>query len=158
MDQIKWPSQYLAYFSFILRHRKKKTFYKRIPCQIRYKTQIFLFSWIVSIILWHVMQSTSPRSSTLKVNIFSNFFNPNFNISIIVTLNIAVFKKIKIYHQVQHDKLYKLQTKVYFNCVLFFKKRKTLCDQSLAVMENRLHTIWDLFEYKKYRKKINCSL
>ncbi len=30
----------------------------------------------------------------------------------------------------QHEKLYNLQTKVYFNCIHFlFKKSKTLCDQ-----------------------------
>ncbi len=70
------------------------------------------------------------RSTTFKNNIFSNLLTTYyFNSSIIVALN-------KIYHRVQFAKLYNLQTKVYFNFVLFvFKKRQNSVELILTIVK-----------------------
>ncbi len=57
---------------------------------------------------------------------FCNYFNS----SIIVALN-------KINHKMQFDKLYNLQTEVYFNCILFvLKTSKTLRGQFLLLWKD----------------------
>ncbi len=43
----------------------------------------------------------------------------------------------------QREKLYNLQTKVYFNCILFvFKKKAKLCVTSFRHCEKRPQEIW----------------
>jgi len=45
-----------------------------------------------------------------------------------------VLLKNEIYDKMQREKPYNLQSKAYFNCILFvFKKSKTLCDQFLPL-------------------------
>jgi len=66
-----------------------------------------------------MMQSMGSRSTTFKNNIFSNLLTTYyFNSSIIFALN-------KIYHRMQFEKLYNLQTKVYFNFILFVRQNST---------------------------------
>ncbi len=77
-----------------------------------------------------MIQSMGSRSTTFKNNIFSNLLTTYyFNSSIIVALN-------KIYHKMQFKKLYNLQTKVYFNCILFvFKKRQNSVRLILTIVK-----------------------
>src|ERR1700722_16012200 len=75
-----------------------------------------------------------PKSTTFKDNIFSNFLTTHyFDSSIVVALNVTLVKN-KIYHKMQREKLYNLQTKVYFNCILFvFKKKQNAVRPIFAV-------------------------
>jgi hypothetical protein len=59
----------------------------------------------------------------------------------------------------QREKPYNLQTKVYFNYILFvFKKETKRCATNFRRCENRSHRIWSVFEHKKYIIKINFNL
>jgi hypothetical protein len=69
-----------------------------------------------------------------KTTFFLNFFYSTFLFIDHCCFECHSIQKNKIYHKMQREKLYNLQIKVYFNCILFvFKKSKTLSDQFFVV-------------------------
>ena len=50
----------------------------------------------------------------------------------------VVYFKNKVYHKMQREKLYNLDTKVYFNCILFVLKKTEFCASNFRHCENDL--------------------
>ncbi len=58
----------------------------------------------------------------------------------------------------QREKLYKLQSRAYFNCVLFaFKRSESLCNQ-FSMLRKAVSQNFASFENKKYTTKISFTL
>ena len=82
--------------------------------------------------MWPAIQSISPRSTTFKDNILILWS---------LLLWMSDYSKNKTCYKMQREKLYNLQTKVHFNCILLIlKKTKTLCDRFVPLWKNHFFT------------------
>ena len=68
-----------------------------------------------------------------------------------------ILLKNKIYVKIQCEKLYKLQTKVYFNNIDFvLEKKATLCDQ-FSLLRKPIAQNAEFFQHENYKNIINCG-
>jgi hypothetical protein len=110
--------------------------------------------FIVALLVFKMNKILSDQFSSVRKRYFRYKINAFFRISSFCHL-ISLSKKYKIHHKMQREKLYNLQRKAYFNCVLLVKKNRILSDQ---FSKPRKKSCEEKFLFSYFIYKINCSL